>query len=159
MTATILIVDQIISENKRVMKKIIKFSLSNSAKYYSKDNILHFLKSPSSWLWKNVQVHWIWAKFDPNMSKQAQNLCIDASVDQFWKELKFLKSFAISRSLLKCFKNQNKLRICANFVYFPFTQFSMLSPYFFILLNSKFFAGVNQSQQNSKNCWCFNYAY
>ena len=92
------------------------------------------------------------------VKKQAQNLCIDASVEQFWKELKVFKSFAISRSLLKCFKNQNKLRICANFVYFPFTQFSMLSPYFFKLLNSKFFAGVNQSQQNSKNCWCFNCA-
>ena len=50
-------------------------------------------------------------------TKQAQNLCIDASVDQFLKELKKFKSFVISGILLKCFKNQNKLRICANFVY------------------------------------------
>ena len=34
--------------------------------------------------------------------KQAQNLCIDASVDQIWKELKSFKSFKILRSLLKC---------------------------------------------------------
>ena len=37
--------------------------------------------------------------------------------------------------------------------YFPFTQLSMLSSYFFILLNSKFFAGVNHSKQNFKNYW------
>ena len=30
--------------------------------------------------------------------------------------IKKSKSFVISRSLLKCFKNQNKLRIYANFV-------------------------------------------
>ena len=61
-------------------------------------------------------------------TKQAQNLCIDASVDQFLKELKKFKSFVISGILLKCSKNQNKLRMCKNFVF------------------------VNQSQQNSKNC-------
>ena len=61
-------------------------------------------------------------------TKQAQNLCIDASVDQFLKELKKFKSFVISGILLKCFKNQNKLKMCENFVF------------------------VNQSQQNSKNC-------
>ena len=61
-------------------------------------------------------------------TKQAQNLCIDASVDQFLKELKKFKSFVISSILLKCFKNQNKVRIGANFVF------------------------VNQIQQNSKNC-------
>ena len=36
-----------------------------------------------------------------NIIKQAQNLCIDASVDQFWKELNIFKSFVIFRSLLK----------------------------------------------------------
>ena len=71
---------------------------------------------------------------DEQREKQAQNLCIDASVDQFWKELKKSKSFVISSIILKCFKNQNQPRICANFVC------------------------VNQSQQNSNNCWCSNYA-
>ena len=49
-------------------------------------------------------------------------------------------------------------KIMAIFQPFEFgeNQFSMLSPYLFILLNSKFFVGVNQSQQNSKNWWCFN---
>ena len=47
------------------------------------------------------------------------------------KRVRKFKSFLISRCLLKCFKNQNKSRICEHFVF------------------------VNQSQQNSKNCWCF----
>ena len=39
-----------------------------------------------------------------NENKQAQNLCIDASVDQFWKELKKAKNFEMFWSLLKRFK-------------------------------------------------------
>ena len=36
--------------------------------------MLTFLKSPLSWLLKNVQDHWIWAKFDRDMAKTKKGM-------------------------------------------------------------------------------------
>ena len=55
-------------------------------------------------------------------NKTSKNLGIDASVDQFWKDLNILKSFVIFRSLLKCIENKKKLKNCANF---PLSSWSL----------------------------------
>ena len=93
----------------------------------------------TTWTLPPLTFHLCWS---PNIRKPRQLIMLPTSTKfvhrcvswPILKRVKKIKSFVISSILLKCFKNQNKLRICANFVF------------------------VNQSQQNSKNCWCFNNA-